>query len=85
MPGDCNIYGGFQTEQVSENSTYWGNIKGDISYQTDLNNILDLKVDKESGKSLSSNSYIVIIRALKASQILSVVPVWGTCDSCVST
>ena len=62
MPGDCNIYGGFQTEKASENSTYWGDIKGDISYQTDLKNILDSKVDKESGKSLTSNDFTDVLK-----------------------
>ena len=58
MSGDCNIYGGFQSEKSSEISNiYWGDIKGDILYQADLKNILDEKVDKETGKILTSNDF----------------------------
>ena len=58
MSGDCNIYGGFQSEKSSEISDiYWGDIKGDILYQADLKNILDGKVDKETGKILTSNDF----------------------------
>lgn len=41
----------------TQTSAEWGNIQGDISSQTDLQDALDDKVDKVTGMGLSQNSY----------------------------
>lgn len=42
----------------TQTSAEWGNIEGDISSQTDLQNLFDTKVDKVEGKSLISDTEI---------------------------
>lgn len=41
----------------TQTSAEWGNITGNLSSQTDLNNALGGKVDKVTGKQLSANDY----------------------------
>ena len=53
--GDCNIYGGFASGVQTE--AKWGSITGDISEQTDLSNELDKKIEREEGKTLSTNDF----------------------------
>jgi len=49
--------------QVSSGSIgAWGSIIGDIADQTDLQNALDLKVDKVAGKELSENDFTDILK-----------------------
>ena len=49
--------------QVSSGSIgAWGSIIGDIEDQTDLQNALDLKVDKVAGKELSENDFTDILK-----------------------
>ena len=60
MSGDCNIYGGFVVGSGNDGSSsemFWGNIKGQISNQSDLVLELDKKVDKYDDKVLSSNDF----------------------------
>ena len=60
MSGDCNIYGGFVVGSENDGSSsemFWGNIKGQISNQSDLVLELDKKVDKYDDKVLSSNDF----------------------------
>ena len=60
MSGDCNIYGGFVVGSgggSSSSETFWGNIKGEISNQSDLIVQLDNKIDKDDDKVLSSNDF----------------------------
>lgn len=58
MSGDCNIYGGFIVSSSSTSiDALWGDIKGNISNQSDLIIELDKKIDKVEGKSLSSNDF----------------------------
>ena len=60
MSGDCNIYGGFVVCSGNDGSSsemFWGNIKGQISNQSDLVLELDKKVDKYDDKVLSGNDF----------------------------
>lgn len=59
MSGDCNIYGGFAASSGggSSSETFWGDIKGQVSNQSDLISEFNKKVDKIEGKGLSSNDF----------------------------
>lgn len=51
LEDENNIYGGFTIYAK------WGEIQGQLNQQRDLQNVLDSKVDKVSGKGLSTNDY----------------------------
>lgn len=59
MSGDLNIYGGFVVGSGggSSSGTFWGDIQGQVSNQSDLVSEFDKKVDKIEGKTLSSNDF----------------------------